>query len=87
MHCFFSFCEDHIHSIKFYLADYTCKVIQNWSSLQLKMSSDNNITALVVDGQVSIFNLQAYVSAKEDVEFYVWNDWIPPPPRHLALCA
>jgi hypothetical protein len=82
---FFSSCEDQIHSIKFYLAHYACKVIQNQRGLQLKTSTDNNINALVVAGQVSIFNLQAYVNAKEDVEFYDRNRWIPLPViRHSA---
>jgi len=76
---FFSSQEDQIHSIKFYLAHYVCKVIRNQRGLQLKTSSDNNIYALVAGGQVSIFNLQAYVNVKEDAEFFDQNGWIPPP--------
>jgi len=76
---FFSSQEDQIHSIKFYLAHYACKVIGNQRGLQLKTSSDNNIYALVVAGQVSVFNVQAYVNAKEDAEFFDRNSWIPPP--------
>ncbi len=76
---FFSSQEDQIHSIKFYLAHYVCKVIQNQRGLQLKTSSNNNIYTLVAAGQVSIFNLQAYVNVKEDVEFFDQNCWTPPP--------
>jgi len=76
---FFSSCEDQIHSFKYYLAHFAHKVLQKKRGLQLKTSSDNNINALVVAGQMSVFNLQAYINAKDDAEFYGTERWVPPP--------
>jgi len=76
---FFSTSEDQVHSVKYYLAHYACKVLRRDRGLLLKTSSDNSICALVVPGQVSLFNLQTYADAKEDAEFYGEKLWIPPP--------
>ena len=76
---FFSSCDDQIHSFKYYLAHFAHKFLQNKRGLQLKTSSDNNINALVVAGKMSVFNLQAYVNAKDDAEFFGEERWIPPP--------
>jgi len=83
---FFSSCDDQIHSFKYYLAHFAHKFLQNKRGLQLKTSSDNNINALVVAGKMSVFNLQAYVNAKDDAEFFGEERWIPPPKiLHVAF--
>jgi hypothetical protein len=76
---FFSSCDDQIHSFKHYLAHFAHKVLQKKRGLQLKTSSDNNINALIVAGQMSVFNLQAYINTKDDAEFYGTERWVPPP--------
>ena len=76
---FFSSSENQVHSVKYFLANYTCKVLKLQRGLQLRTNSDNDINALVVSGQLSLFNLQTYAKATEDAEFYGEKRWIPPP--------
>jgi len=76
---FFSSKEDQIHSVKYFLAHYACKILKVRRGLQLKTSCNNDINALVVPNQISLFNLQTYVSAKEDAEFFGEKRWISPP--------
>jgi len=76
---FFSTKEEQIHSVKFFLAHYACKILKVRRGLQLKTSCNNDINALVVSDQLSLFNLQIYAGVDEDVDFFGKEKWMSPP--------
>ena len=76
---FFSSSEDQIGSIKYFLTHYVHMVLRKNRGLLLQALSNNKICALFVPGQLWLFNLQTYASAKEDAEFYDKEFWIPQP--------
>ncbi len=52
----------------------------------MKTNNDNDICALVVPGQLSFLNLQSYICADRDSDFYRKKLWIPPPTTLHKYC-
>ena len=65
----FSDQDAHLHSIKFFLADFIHQTMKKTRGVLIKATSDNTLTGLSVPG-MSVINLHTYFDTKKDLDFF-----------------
>ena len=61
--------DSHMHSIKFFLADFAYTTIKKCRGVSVKAQSDSTLTMLCIPG-LTVINLYTYFDCKEDQDFF-----------------